>query len=55
MDMTCNQKTFSGIESLDEGISITIIVLSSALLLFFLFKMCRLCSYAFSYSNYHIH
>lgn len=26
-----------------------------ALLLFFLVKMCKLCSYAFSYSNYHIH
>lgn len=25
------------------------------LLFFFLVKMCKLCSYAFSYSNYHIH
>jgi hypothetical protein len=54
-EYTCNQNTFSNTTNLDEGITITIIVLNSGLLLFFLVKMCKLCSYAFSYSNYHIH
>jgi hypothetical protein len=35
--------------------TITIIIMNCCLLLFFLVKMCKLCSYAFSYSNYHIH
>lgn len=55
MGFTCNQNTFSSVDHIDTGIVITIIVLNFLLLLFFLVKMCRLCSYAFSYSNYHIH
>lgn len=55
MDHTCNQNTFSNDSTFNEGIAITIIVLNCCLLLFFLVKMCKLCSYAFSYSNYHIH
>jgi hypothetical protein len=54
-EFTCNQKTFSNTDSIDNYLTLTIIILNSLLLLFFLVKMCKLCSYAFSYSNYHIH
>jgi hypothetical protein len=55
MANSCNWRTFSNDESFDEGVFIAVIVLNFVLLLFFLVKMCKLCSYAFSYSNYHIH
>ena len=52
---SCNWSTFSNDKNFEYGISITIIILNAILLLFFLVKMCKLCSYAFSYSNYHVH
>jgi hypothetical protein len=55
MGYSCNYSIFSSDGLFDEGIFLAIIVLNLVLLLFFLVKMCKLCSYAFSYSNYHIH
>lgn len=55
MIFTCNQSSFSNVEGDIQVVSYIIISLNACLLLFLLVKMCRLCSYAFSYSNYHIH
>jgi hypothetical protein len=50
---TCNEDVF--VYDGDKSYLFVIIGLNSILLLYLLFQMFRLCSIAFSYSNFHIH
>lgn len=50
---TCNSHIF--FYEGEPAFLLTFIGLSSAVLLFLVYKMMRLCSTAFSYSNFHVH
>jgi hypothetical protein len=50
---SCNAEIF--IYNGDTGVLYFIIALDLLLMIFLLYKMCKLCSSAFSYSNFHIH
>jgi hypothetical protein len=53
LNVTCNGAIFF-YEGMEEFL-IVFICIASLVLLFLLYKMLRLCSIAFSYSNFHVH
>lgn len=53
MNNACNGEIFD-FDGSDAALYV-IISLNATLLAFLMFKMCQLCSIAFSYSNFHIH